>query len=97
MGRWWDDLPREEWPMGAESEIMYDFEGKYGDRRQEVVFIGQFGNDNGEARKAVEEVLDSCLLTDKELLEYDSLAATKNEKVLKEHYFPTPSSTDSTK
>ena len=67
---------------------MYDFEGIYGDRRQEIVFIGQFGDDNGSSKKALEEVLDSCLLTDKELAEYDAIAAKKDEKLLKEHYFP---------
>lgn len=91
LGRWWDDLPRSEWPPGSESEIMYDFDGKYGDRRQEVVFIGQFGDDNGSSRKALEEVLDSCLLTDKELVEYDALAAKKDDRLLKEYYFPSSS------
>ena len=47
LGRWWADLPREEWPPGAEEEITRDFEGNHGDRRQELVFIGQFSNDKG--------------------------------------------------
>ena len=47
MGRWWADLEREKWPEGAEEEIMRDFEGNHGDRRQELVFIGQFSERGG--------------------------------------------------
>ena len=47
MGRWWADLEREKWPEGAEEEIMRDFEGNHGDRRQELVFIGQFSESGG--------------------------------------------------
>lgn len=47
LGRWWADLPKEEWPPGADEEIMRDFEGTHGDRRQELVFIGQFSDDGG--------------------------------------------------
>ena len=41
LGRWWADIPKNEWPEGSEGEITVDFDGKFGDRRQELVFIGQ--------------------------------------------------------
>lgn len=69
-GRWWADLPTAEWPPGSSDEIMVDFDGKYGDRRQELVFIGQFGSGSGSSQKALEDVLDTCLLTDDELGEF---------------------------
>ena len=39
---WWQSLPKEEWPSdeAAVADIMSDFEGDTGDRRQEIVFIG---------------------------------------------------------
>jgi G3E family GTPase len=86
LGRWWADMPKSEWPAGAEAEITVDFEGKHGDRRQELVFIGQF--DNGEnSRKALESVLDSCLLTEEEMIAYES-TVTKGEKELRKLFFP---------
>ena len=39
LGRWWADIPRKDWPAGGESEIMVDFAGTHGDRRQELVCI----------------------------------------------------------
>ena len=39
LGRWWADIPRKDWPVGGESEIMVDFAGTHGDRRQELVCI----------------------------------------------------------
>ena len=40
-GPWWAALPKESWPSDALPEqIAADFEGKYGDRRQEIVIIG---------------------------------------------------------
>lgn len=64
-GMWWAETPREEWPnddadMIAELEELWD--ETWGDRRQELVIIGQ---DLDEA--TVTEALDTCLLTDKEM------------------------------
>ena len=53
----------------------------------ELVFIGQFGNDDGKSRKALEEVLDSCLLTDDEMKEYETVSAG-GDAALRAHFFP---------
>jgi hypothetical protein len=58
-----------------------------GDRRQELVFIGQFGKDGGQSRKALEEVLDSCLLTKEEMKEYET-TAPKGDDALRSLFFP---------
>ena len=60
-GFWWAAAPEEEWPEEEElvSEIRSNFFGPHGDRHQELVFIGQ-----GLDQHRIEEVLDSCLLTD---------------------------------
>jgi G3E family GTPase len=61
---WWDSVPEEEWPDDPESrlDIVSQFDGEYGDRRQELVFIGRKLD---EAR--VRAALDACLLTDAEM------------------------------
>ena len=58
LGRWWADIPTEEWPAESTDEILLDFADGWmeekqgqgqeqgpgslvGDRRQELVFIGQ--------------------------------------------------------
>ena len=88
LGRWWADIKRDDWPPGAESEIMVDFDstGRHGDRRQELVFIGQFGT-GGNSKKALEDALDSCLLTESEMVEYEKVAV-KGDEALRKYYFP---------
>lgn len=63
-GIWWAAAPREHWPEDPEyqARIEAEFEGEYGDRRQEIVFIGQ----NLEPDQTT-KVLDECLLTDTEM------------------------------
>ena len=65
-GDWWAATPREEWPESAEelAEVERDFEGPWGDRRQELVLIGI---DMDEA--SLRAQLDRCLLSDEELAE----------------------------
>jgi len=63
-GIWWAAAPKEDWPQDSEqlAQINAEFEGEYGDRRQEIVFIGQ-QLDPDQMR----EILDRCLLTDDEM------------------------------
>jgi len=63
-GIWWAAAPREHWPQDPEyrARIEAEFEGEYGDRRQEIVFIGQ----NLEPEQTT-QMLDQCLLTDEEM------------------------------
>jgi G3E family GTPase len=63
-GRWLAAVPRELWPddNAIRAEVLADWIEPYGDRRQELVFIGQNVN---EARLRAE--LDACLLTDAEI------------------------------
>lgn len=44
LGRWWADMPRADWPAPLVNDILSDFAEPYGDRRQEIVFIGQFAD-----------------------------------------------------
>ncbi len=63
-GRWWASMPYDEWPEEpvARDEIRRLHEEPYGDRRQELVFIGA-----GMDRASIEERLDQCLLDDVEM------------------------------
>ncbi|MEO0425482.1 MAG: zinc metallochaperone GTPase ZigA [Pseudomonadota bacterium] len=63
-GLFWAAMPEQGWPTDAETRasIRSQFEGPFGDRRQEIVFIGQT-LDEAAARRA----LDACLLDDTEL------------------------------
>jgi G3E family GTPase len=63
-GIWWAAAPRAHWPQDPEyrARIEAEFEGEYGDRRQELVFIGQHLEPD-----AIRAILDACLLTDAEM------------------------------
>jgi G3E family GTPase len=63
-GRWWHAVPRAEWPQDAESRaaILAHWDEACGDRRQELVFIGQHID---FARLHAE--LDACLLSEAEM------------------------------
>ncbi|MFN3190006.1 MAG: zinc metallochaperone GTPase ZigA [Aureliella sp.] len=65
-GYWWAAAPDEEWPTDEQDreEIRARFTGEYGDRHQELVFIGQ-----GINQQEVEDALDRCLLTDMEYVQ----------------------------
>ncbi|HMP05080.1 MAG TPA: GTP-binding protein [Lacipirellulaceae bacterium] len=64
VGAWWAASAAEEWPDEPEAvaEIRRDFAGPYGDRRQEIVFIGVEMD-----RVVMESRLEECLLTDDEM------------------------------
>ena len=63
-GLFWSAVPKDQWPdhMEHRAAIERKCEPPYGDRRQEIVFIGQ-GLDEERASRA----LDACLLNEKEL------------------------------
>ena len=62
-GAWWAAVPRHVWPEEAAAEIAARLEsGPWGDRRQEIVFIGTDLDEAGLTAR-----LDACLLTADEL------------------------------
>jgi G3E family GTPase len=67
-GVWWAAVPREEWP--GEPEILLrmqeNWREPYGDRRQELVLIGERGPTSNAAR-----LLNLCLLNDEEFSQPD--------------------------
>lgn len=64
-GLWWAETPKSEWPQD-DPELLIELESVWdeiwGDRRQELVIIGQNLN-----HEAVKSSLDSCLLSDAEM------------------------------
>ncbi|WP_390621009.1 GTP-binding protein [Stieleria neptunia] len=65
-GFWWAAAPNDEWPEDQESiaEIQSKFVGDYGDRHQQLVFIG-----NVMDQDRITQILDGCLLTDLEYVQ----------------------------
>ncbi len=59
-GTWWAASPRSTWPRDAEFEefVRDEFVEPYGDRKQEIVFIGRALD-----RAGIEAALQGCLLT----------------------------------
>lgn len=59
LGRWWAAVPRERWPDMPEwqSLLQRNWAPTWGDRRQELVFIGA-----GMNEAAIREALDDCLV-----------------------------------
>ncbi|MES1912074.1 MAG: hypothetical protein MHM6MM_004410 [Cercozoa sp. M6MM] len=85
---WWSALPREEWPFDEPqivSKIMADFDGEFGDRRQEICFVVR---DLDESMLV--SLLDSCLLNDEEM----ALGAEKWEEKYGDVPFPVKIVTD---
>jgi len=73
MVPWYASLPEEEWEAEsdeAKKQLRSKFVPIYGDRRQEIVFIGTNLN-HGK----IKDALDSCILTDDEM-EYHSIEGT---------------------
>lgn len=63
IGRWWASVPQERWPEGADFEKVLKtyWDDDFGDRRQELVFIGLSAEMNeGQIRAQ----LDRCLVDD---------------------------------
>jgi G3E family GTPase len=63
-GRWWATVPREQWPNSSKAleRIRSNWADPFGDRRQELVFIG-----NGLCQETTEQALAGCLLSDEEM------------------------------
>jgi G3E family GTPase len=59
MGIWWADIPKAQWPQDSDwrEHLERNWDSLYGDRRQEIVFIG---SEMDEA--AIRAKLDACLL-----------------------------------
>lgn len=61
IGRWWAAVPQNRWPSGEEFDenIRQNWSKEYGDRRQEIVFIGLKGDMD---EKDIRARLDACLI-----------------------------------
>lgn len=59
LGRWWSAVPKERWPQNPDwrDTVRAQWDRTFGDRRQELVFIGA-----GLDRAAITAALDACLL-----------------------------------
>ncbi len=59
MGRWWAAMPRAAWPPEADvqARIRGNWQAPFGDRRQELVFIGTTLD-----QQAISGALDACLV-----------------------------------
>lgn len=68
-------MPDEEWPNDPNQRQViisdFDLETKYGDRRQEIVFIGANMDET-----AICQQLDTALLTEEEMVKYEDRYST---------------------
>jgi G3E family GTPase len=88
LGRWWSTLGRDQWPPEAIPTLLADFDDPrhsdddssdtVGDRRQELVFIGQGLGNEGEQR-SLKAGLDECLLNNDEWAIFRSKRASEEE------------------
>ncbi|KAI5201861.1 cobW-domain-containing protein [Aureobasidium subglaciale] len=72
---WFAVVPEEQWPSPSQEVtdlIKKDFEGEWGDRRQELVCIGESID-----VKAITELFDSCLLNDAEMKKWEKIMRRK--------------------
>ncbi|KAJ9223312.1 hypothetical protein DTO169C6_4358 [Paecilomyces variotii] len=75
-GPWFTEVPRDFWPEDKDvcESIERDFQGPWGDRRQEIVFIGE----NIDTEK-ITSLLNECLLDDEDMARWEEVMA--NEKL----------------
>ncbi|KAL1966597.1 hypothetical protein VTN77DRAFT_4008 [Rasamsonia byssochlamydoides] len=75
-GPWFVEVPREMWPEDKDvyELIERDFRDPWGDRRQEIVFIGE-----GVDIDQITTCLDQCLLNDEEMTRWEDVM--RNEKI----------------
>jgi hypothetical protein len=83
---WFCTLPPEEYTTGdaeVDGLVQHDIKkgGEWGDRRQELVFIGE-----NLDQEAIERVLDECLLTDEEFSDWEAVMrdSAKNDEQKRE-------------
>jgi G3E family GTPase len=64
QGVWWADVTRDQWPddPAEQADILANFDGEFGDRRQELVFIGKKLDET-----TIRAALDAALMTDAEM------------------------------
>ncbi|MEM6896338.1 MAG: GTP-binding protein [Pseudomonadota bacterium] len=63
-GRWYSTIPEEDWTPDMREFIEQEWVEPFGDRRQEIVFIG---SDDEIDQAGIISTLDGCLITDAEL------------------------------
>ena len=59
LGLWWAAVPEAHWPPDARERMAARVAAEFGDRRQEMVFIGRLGEMN---RARISAMLDRCLV-----------------------------------
>ncbi len=71
LGRWWATIPKEHWPDDADwrDHLFSKWDPVYGDRRQEIVFIGTAEMDEA----AISAALNACLVPDLKEDRFDPL------------------------
>lgn len=69
-GKWFAEEDKANWPEDEDvrKSIENDFDGRWGDRRQEIVMIGE-----GIDTDKVTEVFDQCLLNDEEMKQWEGI------------------------
>ena len=70
LGTWWSSVPKERWPDHApfRDYIRDNWAEPFGDRRQEIVFIG-----TGIDWAMLKDQLDACLIPEEQCADIDSL------------------------
>lgn len=73
-GPWFAEVPDEAWPEDKDvvESIKNDFQGAWGDRRQELVFIGE-----GIDQEKITAILDGCLLDDHDMKQWERVMSNK--------------------
>jgi hypothetical protein len=69
MGFWWAAVPPQRWPNHAQwrKTLQENWHDVYGDRRQEIVFIG-----TGMDIAALRERLDTCLVDGGDVMDIEA-------------------------